>query len=117
MSSIVEVALDIVARVAQKVDKGTLFDEVVFGVDADVGELLLSVNQVLSLSLLDSIRPLDHVLSPLVLCVVNVEVGELWTWHESVMSDLREAHIQSDQIFVMMHQGVPPVILSVASLK
>ena len=117
MGSGVEVALDIIAGVAEEVDEGTLLDEVVLRVDADVLKLLLGVDQVLGLSLLGDVVPLVDALGPLVLGVVQVEVGELWSWHEGVVSHLREADVQGNQVLVVVQQGVPPVVLIVASLE
>jgi len=110
--SVVHVVLKGGAGVAQEVDEGSLFDELVLLVNTDVFHLFLGVDEVSDLRLLDNISPLLAQLLGLVARVHIVEDGELGSHEESEMTHFHVGDEVGDQeLMVEDHTSQPLVVV------
>ena len=111
LSTVVEVSLDVLTRVGKEIDKGSLLDEIVFVVDANVFHLFFGGNEVIGLNFLSSVSPLSSQLLSLVTRVNIVEVGELGSDNESEMADLRDTQVECDHVLMMEDKTSDPLVM------
>jgi hypothetical protein len=107
--------LNVGARVSQEVDEGSLLDEVVLGVDADVLNLLLGGHEPLHLGFLGVVSPLGNHLLGLVARVHVVEVGEFGSNQESEMAHLGYTKVEGKDVLVMEDHTSEPFVMGPAA--
>ena len=110
-SSVVESGLAVKLRISKEVDKGSLLDELVFGIDSVIFELLLSVSEVLSLDFFDGIGPLVTELSVLVGGIDVVEHREFRSKEVSEVSDLNISEVVCEEELVVPDHTSHPIVM------
>lgn len=115
VGTVVEVVLELDARVGEEVDHSSLLNEIEFLVKANVLQLLLGVNEVVHLDLLDLVGPLSVELLGLVARVCVVEDGEFGTGHEGKVTGLNVTKIEGDQELVVEDHTSHPLVVGPAT--
>jgi len=111
LGTFVEMGLKVGTAGSQEVDESSLFDKVVFSVNANEFNLLLSFNKVLHLNFFNSIGPLVAELLGLVAGVDIVEYSEFGTGEESEMTGLNVTEVNGKQVLVVENHVTDPVIV------
>lgn len=106
-----EVMISTQFGICQEIYESPLFYKFVFLIDSIILKLLFGMDEMLVLNHLHVISPLVSQLSIFIVCKCTVEYGELWTNHESEMSNLNEAYIISNKEFMMENHSSEPFIM------
>ena len=115
VDSAVEVLLEVQLLIGEVVDKSSLLDVVILGVDADVLHLLLGVSEVSQLLLLGNVGPGACELLSLIARVHIVEDGELGTDEVGEVADLNVTQVEGNQELVMEDHATDPFIVRPAA--
>lgn len=115
LGTTVEMGLNIHATVCKEVDQGSLLDEVVLIIDANVLHLLLGGDEPLLLCLLSLVSPLCSELLALVSTVDVVEVGEFGTNEESEVTHLADSQVEGEDVLVVEDHTTEPLVMGPAT--